>query len=203
MRWRPFHIARRSCTVRRGSRRDSRFRGAAAEAGDARRGDRRVRRRLLLGRRRRVQARERRQEGRVRLFRGQRADRQLHDGRQRHDRPCRGRAGDVRPIADRLHRPAQGVLRRRARSDPAQSAGTRRGAAIPVGDLLRRRAAEGTRRSATLRSSTRRNRSASRSSRRLPRSTSSIRPRTITRTTLRCIRISPTSSITTCRSSRR
>ena len=83
----------------------------------------------------------------------------------------------------------------------AQSPGSRRRHAIPLGDLLRERAAEGAR--AALHRAARRGEGVrqARSSRRWCRSTSSIRPRTIIRTTSRCIPTSRTSSTTTCPSS--
>ncbi len=56
-------------------------------------------------------------------------------------RPCRGDRDRLRPVADRLPRPA-GVLLPDPRSDHEEPPGQRRRHQLPVGDLLRRRRAE-------------------------------------------------------------
>src|SRR5438445_2398404 len=111
-----------------------------AHAGAGDRG-RRVRRGLLLGRGRRIQARARRGACGVRIRRGECRDRALRPGEHPHDGACRVGGGDVRSRAGVLRRPAARVLHRGARPHGAQRPGAGRRDAISLSHLLRHRCA--------------------------------------------------------------
>ena len=108
--------------------------------------DRRLRGRLLLGRSRRVPARQRRRAGRLRLRRRQEGHRALRDGGHGHDRPRRIGAGHLRSEEGQLRDAAADLLLGRARPDAAEPPGPRQRHAISLRDLHHDRCAEADRR---------------------------------------------------------
>ena len=106
----------------------------AAAAVPRRLRDRRVRPRLLLGRRARVLAGARRVHDRRRLRGRPDAEPDLRGGVLRAHQPHRGRARRLRPRRDLLRGDAEAVLGE-PRPDPGHAPGQRRRHPVPLGDL--------------------------------------------------------------------
>src|SRR3954447_14474798 len=104
--------------------------------------DRRLRRRLLLGRREGLLGDARRVLDRCRLRGGLHAEPDLRGGLLGADRPRRGRARRLRPGGDLLRAAAQGLLGG-PRPDAGHAPGQRRRHPVPLGDLRRRPRAGG------------------------------------------------------------
>ena len=107
--------------------------------------DRRVRPRLLLGRGEAVLGAARGHRHRGRLRGRLHAEPDLRGGLQRQDRPRRGRAGRVRPVAHQLRAAAEAVLGG-PRPDPGHAPGQRSRHAVPIRHLHAHRCAGGGRR---------------------------------------------------------
>src|SRR2546426_4572482 len=119
-----------------------RRRRAMLGRGGSRDGEGHLRRRLLLGRGGSVPPRGRRRLDCRRLLGRPLPEPDLPRRLLREHRPCRGRAGGVRPGARLLRAAARRVLGE-PRPDPAEPPGPRRRRAVPLGDLLPQRSAGG------------------------------------------------------------
>src|SRR5262249_2388820 len=108
--------------------------------------DRGPRRRLLLGRARRLPARARRPRGALGILRGDEGDRGLRNGEPGRDRPRRVGRDSLRSEGAVVRRDPPDLLLSGSRSDAAQSPGPGRRHAVSLRDLLRRRVAEADRR---------------------------------------------------------
>ena len=143
-----------------------------------------ARRRLLLGRAGRVPARQGRDQRGLGLCRRRQGHGRVRDRQHRHDRPCRVGADHLRPAADHLRRASCRSISRSRTTRPSSIARGRTAARNTARRSFRTNAEQATHRQglhrpARRRQGLRRGRSSPRSSR----ARSSIRPRTIIRTT--------------------